>query len=189
MIRQFLYMVLLTSLTGVLLLMWDSPPESFLRPQAGKVDQLPIADSYMENITSHLYSTNGQRQSILQASRISFFSDQSQLFIEQPSFLGLRVVGNSGRLAVVADNSVFLKDKQTFEFNGKVNASWQTKDGQALLKTNKLSYQIEDGIAKASGGSHLQTPQAKISGSSLTADYGNEVFTVESKVRAIHETM
>ena len=189
MIRQFFYIVLLTSLTSTLLLIWDSPPESFLRTESGKVGQLPIADSYMKNIKSDLYSTDGSKQSALEASKISFFRDQSQLFIEQPMFLGLSVVGNSGQLAVAANDGIFLKDKLIFEFSGKVNASWQTKDGWALLKTSKLSYFIDDGIAKASSGSHLQTPQAKISGSAFTVDFPAEVFTVESKVRAIHETM
>ena len=189
MIRQFLYVVLLTTLTSVLLLVWDSPPESFLRTESGKVDQLPIADSYMKNIKSHLYSTDGDRQSTLEASKISFFSDQSQLFIEQPMFLSLSAVANSGQLTVAANDGIFLRDKQILEFSGKVSASWQTKNGQALLKTSKLLYYIDNGIAKTSGGSHLQTPQAKISGSTLTADFQTEVFKVESRVRAIHETM
>jgi len=187
MIKQFFFMLGIVTTAGFLLLIWDSPPESFLRPQAGKVDKLPSADSYMKNIKSHMFSASGDRQFTLRASKMSFFSDRAQLFLKQPTFLAQQAVGKSGELTVTADNGILLKNTQIFEFNGKVNANWESTEGQTQLKTHRLSYTIANNTAKASGGAYLKTPQTEITGDALSADFQTEIFTIESKVRAIHE--
>ena len=61
MIKQFLFMVCLILVTGSMLLIWDSPPESFLPKESNLVNKLPSADTYMTNIETFIFSSDGSK--------------------------------------------------------------------------------------------------------------------------------
>jgi len=185
--KQFFFLVGLAVITGGFLLVWDSPPESFLRPQTGKVDKLPSADSYMINITSYKFSKDGDKQFSLKSSKMSLFNKKSQLILEKPVLVAKQMVEESGELNVIADSGSLSKDTQIFEFTGQVNANWETTDGQILLTSGRLTYSVPSSTAKAYDGVQLKTPQAEITGKTLSADFQTEIFTIESSVRAVYE--
>ena len=185
MIKQFLFMVVLISITGGLLLIWESPPESFLRSKTEKVNKLPSADSYMENINSYGFSVDGDRDFTLAADKMVFYSDRSELIVTKPIFSSENT--ESGKLQVSADSGLLFKKEQIFEFSGKVSANWNNAESQSFLQTEKLSYSLGNSTAQASGGVSLTTSQAKITGARLDADFPAKVYKIESGVRAIHE--
>ena len=62
MIKQFSLVFSLLLLIGGFLLVWDSPPESFMRSQVGQIEQTPSADSYMTSVVSRRFSADGTEQ-------------------------------------------------------------------------------------------------------------------------------
>jgi LPS export ABC transporter protein LptC len=187
MIKQFLFMVVLISITGSLLLIWESPPESFLRSKTAVVEQLPSADSYMKNIKSYGFSTNGDREFTLVADKMAFYSGSSQLTVTKPIFSS--ETAESEKLQISADSGLLFKKDQIFEFSGNVSANWHNIDNKSFLKAEKLSYLLIKNMAQASGGVSLTTPQTKITGAVLSADFPAKVYKIESGVRAIHESI
>ena len=85
MIKQFFFMVCLILVTGSMLLIWDSPPESFLRPEANIVNRLPSADTYMTNIETFIFSSDGSKKYSLKASEMSVFSEAFNEYFFDPS--------------------------------------------------------------------------------------------------------
>lgn len=65
MIRQALLISALIFFVGGFLLIWDSPPESFMRKQTGQVEEVPVADSYMTDVSSLKFSSSGSQQFLL----------------------------------------------------------------------------------------------------------------------------
>ena len=47
-------------LTIAFLLIWDSPPESFLKNSEGRPERVPLADSYMRQVKTRVYSKDGK---------------------------------------------------------------------------------------------------------------------------------
>ena len=61
MIQQALLAVFLAFMIGGFVLIWDSPPEAFLRQSNSQMDEKPQADSYMTTVTSRRFSEQGFR--------------------------------------------------------------------------------------------------------------------------------
>ncbi|MDG2018840.1 MAG: LPS export ABC transporter periplasmic protein LptC [Porticoccaceae bacterium] len=189
MINQFLLMACLIVVTGSFLLLWDSPPESFLRPENSKVEQLPIADSYMRNIKAFIFAADGAKKYSLEASEMSFFSGLSELKLSQPVFMTHSANNQNGEFKVRANNGTVFKKTQIFEFNGDVNANWENVGGKIDLNAGSLSYSLKEDSASAEGGVELITPNTKMTGDSLSADFYNELLKIESRVRGTHESI
>ena len=62
MIRQALLFTTVALIVAGFVLIWDSPPESFLRQANHQLEEKPNADSYMTNITSRRYSVAGNEK-------------------------------------------------------------------------------------------------------------------------------
>jgi len=82
--KQFFLSTALALTIGGFLLIWESPPESFLKPQTGKVEKLPSADSYMREIISFKFSATGARQFTLSSDNASYYNNKSLLVVENP---------------------------------------------------------------------------------------------------------
>ena len=87
MIRQALLTFILALMVGGFLLIWDSPPESFIRQRDGQFDKDPRADSYMKEITSRSFSTEGSEKFSLSSPRMEFFTGSSILTLDKPVFI------------------------------------------------------------------------------------------------------
>ena len=185
--KQFFFLVSLAVMIAGFVLIWDSPPESFLRAQTGKVDRLPSADSYMINVTSYKFAEDGGKQFSLKSSKMSFFSKKSQLILEKPNLVATQMANKGGEVQIIANNGSLSKNTQTFEFTGQVNANWGTTDKKTLLTAGGLTYFVPSSTAKAYDGVQLKTPQTEMTGETLSADFQAEIFTIESKVRATYE--
>jgi LPS export ABC transporter protein LptC len=76
-------------------------------------------------------------------------------------------------------NKVFLQDD--------VVAVSTTDKGQTVLTSDDMTYLPNSNRATNKGPFKLKSPQVKLSGSGLDANFTNEVFIIKSKVRATHE--
>ena len=63
----------------------------------------------------------------------------------------------------------------------------EAPEGQTILNTDDLNYRPGSNTANNSGAFKLHTPEVTLTGAGLNANFTNEVFIINSKVRAIHE--
>ncbi len=73
MIRQSLISLSLLIIVGWFLVVWDSPPESFIRKNADQLVQKRSVDSYMTGISSRRFSETGDELFLLTSSRMELF--------------------------------------------------------------------------------------------------------------------
>lgn len=185
--KQFFLMAVLAVMIGGFLLIWESPPESFLRLETNSVDELPSADSYMKGVTSYKFSNTGNQQYRLESTNAFFYNQESMLVLENPTFKASQVDTTASELSIIADRGLLANDRETIELTGKVSADWSTEEGRNLLTAKKLSYFVNDHLAKADRGFKLKTPQAEVTGKNFATDLKAGITTITSNVNAIYE--
>jgi LPS export ABC transporter protein LptC len=189
MIKQFLLTACLVIVTASFLLLWDSSPESFLRPDSSKVDNLPSADSYMSNIKSYIFSSDGTKKYTLEAAEISIYSGISEIKLSQPLLVAYKTNSQRPQFKIKANSGMLYKNSKIFEFDGNVNANWQTEEGTSVLQAGNLAYMVNEDSASANGGVEITTPKSKISGETLSANFITKILKIESRVRGIHDSI
>jgi len=185
MIRQALLVFILALMVGGFLLIWDSPPESFIRQKGGQFEKDPLADSYMTEITSRRFSTDGTEKFSLSSPRIEFFEGSSVLTIAEPLFLTQRPQGKP--LILQADQGQLNSALGLLDLDGNVRADINSRGDLSVLSTEHLTYLIDSNIAKTDSSFKLLAPQSNISGTGLRVDLLKETFIIKSKVRVTHE--
>jgi len=185
MIRQGLMLFFLALTVGGFLLIWDSPPEAFLRQTSSPLEKDPQADSYMIGVTSQRFSELGNPQFNLSSPRVEFFEGESSFMLEQPQFSAQNDISHPLRLRA-AHGQLDNANKQ-LNLRGNVRAEITTEDGPALLTTEQLSYLIDSNIASTGQPFNLVTAQSDVAGTGLRADLNNETFVIQSKVKITHE--
>lgn len=189
MIRQFLLGFCLLIMVGVFLLVWDSSPQSFMRNQAGQVDKVPSAESYMTKVTSRRFSKTGGKQLVINSPKIEVFPGETGILIAQPSIISIDEQTGVSRVKLDAQRGVLSNNGEVLTLSGDVVAVVDGQQGNTKLSTTTLGYQPATNIATTEDRFKLVTPQVRISGKGLDADLANEVFTIKSKVRAVHDPL
>lgn len=187
MIKQTLLISGLLVIVGGFLLIWDSPPQAFMRKQTGQVDEVPVADSYMTEISSLKFSRTGQQQFLLTSPKAEFFTKKSELTLSQPSIVSSETNTNNNQLNLKAHVGILSNNGERVSLQKDVIAVKESLQGQMVLNTQDLVYRPASNTASNSGPFKLNTPEVKLSGSGLDANFNNEIFIINSKVRAIHE--
>ncbi len=187
MIRQFLLGVGLLIMVGGFLLVWDSPPQSFMRTQQGQVEKVPSADSYMIAVSSRRFSKTGSEQLLINSPKIELFSGDSNALILQPSIVSIDEQTGAKAIALNAQQARLSDDGETLTLNGNVIAVINGEQGNSTLSTETLSFLPATNTAATEDRFKLVTPQVKISGQGLDANLANKVFTIKSKVHAVHD--
>ena len=186
MIRQFLLGFSLLVIVGVFLLIWDSRPQSFMRNQPGQVEKIPRADSYMNKVTSHRFSKTGSKELVISAPKIELFSGDSGVVISKPSVISLDKKTGANAVKLNAQLGRISNDSEILTLSGDVVAVINGQQGITTLNTMTLSYRPATNIASTEDSFKLVTPQVRISGQGLDANLTKELFTIKSKVQAIH---
>ena len=194
MIKQVFLVAGLLIFIGGFLLVWDSPPESFLSPQAGQIEETPSADSYMTNVVSHRYDTTGAEQFVLSSPKMDFYTGNGDLILTLPQLVVNQApAANKGseakRLNLDAKKGHLSDGGETLYLEGNVVALINDSQGVTKLTAADLTFLPSSNIASTEGPFKLLTPEVTLSGNGLKANLRNEVFTIKSKVRAIHEPL
>jgi LPS export ABC transporter protein LptC len=189
MIQQFLLVSSLLIIVGGFLLVWDSPPESFMRKQTGQVEEVPVADSFMTEINSRKFALDGTELFVVTAPRVEFFAKSSTVNLRQPNLTSKGAVKNSDNLHLSANNGVLSGNGEKLLLNGDVLVTIEGAQGNTKLTADNMTYLPDSNLASTNDPFNLQTPQVKLSGTGLSANLTNEVFTIKSRVRAIHEPL
>jgi len=191
MIRQLLLLAVLGVLVGGFLLVWDSPPESFLKSSSAKAERLPDADSYMQNITSYKFTAAGNKAFTLHSAKGFFYDRKSLLMLDHPSFQSSTAEASPELLKITADRGELqLTDSgDILQLGGNVNAQWHSTEGLTNLNTEVFTYHIDERIAHAQQGFRLSNPQAELTGERLSTDFENAITEIQSGVRAVYESL
>lgn len=187
MIKQTLLISGLLVIVGGFLLIWDSPPQSFMRKQTGQVDEVPVADSYMTEISSFKFSRTGEQQFILTSPRAEFFTKNSELILSQPNIVSSGTNSNNNQVSLKAYLGTLYNHGELVSLQENVVAVKEAPEGQTILNTEDLIYRPGSNTANNSGPFKLHTPEVTLTGSGLNANFTSEIFIINSKVRAIHE--
>jgi LPS export ABC transporter protein LptC len=191
MIRQLLLFAALGVLIGGFLLVWESPPESFLKSSSAQTERLPDADSYMENITSYKFSSAGNKAFTLHSTQGFFYDRESLLVLSHPSFQSSSGEASPELLNITAARGELqlTEDGDTLQLGGNVNAQWRSSKGLTHLNTEVLIYLIDERIARAQQGFSLKSPDAQLRGETLSTDFVSEITAIQSGVKAVYEAL
>ena len=187
MIRQALLTFIVALMVGGFLLIWDSPPESFIRQKDGQFDSDPRADSYMKEITSRRFSAEGSEKFSLSSPRMEFYEGSSRLTLDEPVFLTHRPLGKPLKLQAIRGQLDSSQGK--LDLDGNVRADIDSDGNLAELTTEHLTFYTDSNIAVTDSEFELMEPQSHVSGTGFHIDLSEEVFTIKSNVRVVHEPL
>ena len=107
--------------------------------------------------------------------------------MSHPAFLASTRQTGANAVTLNAQQGSLSNDGETLTLSGNVVAVIDGQQGSSQLSTDTLSYVPETNIATTDDRFKLVTPQVKISGKGLNANLASEVFTIKSKVQAVHD--
>ena len=190
MINHALFSAFLVLFVGGFLLVWDSSPDSFMRNQSPQVDSIPRADSYMTEIISRQFSDTGKEKFILSAPKVELFSNTSETLLTEPELISFRHKAGLAKTKTVrinAKNGVLTGTGEILILTNNVVVTIETAEGKTQLNTERLVYVPSSETASTAAPFDLISPQVKISGKGLEADFSNQKYTLKSEVQAVHE--
>ena len=185
MIKQALLAVFLAFMIGGFVLIWDSPPEAFLRQTSSQMDGDSQADSYMTKVTSQRFSQLGSEQFNLSSPRIEFFQGESTVKVQQPRFLAQGDASHP--IALTADSGLLDSASGQLELQNNVLAEMTNAAGAATLTTERLTFLIDSSVAITDQPFNMLSERGKASGTGLRIDLVNETYAIQSKVRVTHD--
>jgi len=190
MINQVLFGAFLVFFVGGFLLVWDSPPDTFMRNQTPQVDRIPSADSYMTEITSRQFSDTGKEKFILFAPKVELFSDASEILLMEPKLISFGIktgLVSTKTIRIKAKNGILANNGEILTLTNDVVVTIEAAAGNTQLNTERLVYLPTTETASTVAPFDLLSPQVKISGKGLEANFSNQKYTIKSEVHALHE--
>ena len=191
MIRQSLVLVIMLTIVSWFLIVWDSSPQSFLPVDSTKTSASNSIESFMTGVTSRRFSANGEELFLLSSSRVELFSGTSVLKLSDPTFLSIINDSKAGnKQASFTANWGLMSDNGTvFSLNGDVNALITGSKNQTNISSEQLNYDSKNMLITTNKEFTLKMPNSSLSGGSLKADLGNEIFTISERLSANHDAI
>ena len=191
MIRQLLIAFAVLLLAGGFLLIWDSPPEAFMRAPSAQVDEMPAADAYMTGVSNDLFGKQGALRYHISSPRVELYQQSGKLRLANPFFRAKTI--DDKQISLRAINGTLDNPRRALTLYGDVEltiAPLGEQSGQSdsiLLTSQQLSYNLEESLASTSGEFHLVTGSADIRGEDLSADLNTQHYKIAARVRATHD--
>ena len=191
MIRQSFIGTALLIIIGWFLLVWDSPPESFMRNNTADRVQQRQVDSYMASITSQRFSATGEQLFLLTSPKMQLFTGDSRLELTQPRFIVLpKGANNKGKgVAFLADFGTLSGTGDRLSLIGNVKAVITGTEQEKTLTSTSLEYQPTEMIISTDDNFTLKTVQSSLVGKGLVGDLNKDLFTIKSKVHGVHDAI
>lgn len=191
MIRQSFIGTALLIIIGWFLLVWDSPPESFMRNNTADRVQQRQVDSYMASITSQRFSATGEQLFLLTSPKMQLFTGDSRLELTQPRFIALpKGANNKGKgVAFLADFGTLSGTGDRLSLIGNVKAVITGTEQEKTLTSISLEYQPTEMIISTEDNFTLKTVQSSLVGKGLVGDLNKDLFTIKSKVHGVHDAI
>ncbi len=193
MIKSWLPPLILIALTILFLMFWDTPPQSFLKPQAQPQAEVKYPSNILENTTNREYDDLGQLKSVFEAKESRYFqvnpkrrSDKDYAELIEPK-LTLHSP-ETPPWFITSTEGKALNNGATIHLWGDVHI-WQ-KDalGQTSeLTTPYLVVKPEQQYAETDKPVMIISAGSKTNAVGMKAFLRKDTIKLLSKVRGIHE--
>ena len=188
MIRQIFFVSVSLVMLGWFLIVWDSPPESFLQQKNKKIFTQDSIESFMTNSETQIYSNNGEKMLTLKATKLESLEGEKILTLYEP-----RALGSSQNESFEISSFSLSSKKGTFDpergdlqlFNS-VEGILQTRAGQRNLSSSSINYNIPMMALSSQSRFNLQEKNHAITGEKFLIDLKNNNTILFSKISATY---
>ena len=188
MIRQIFFVSVSLLMLGWFLIVWDSPPESFLQQKNKKIFTQDSIESFMTNSETQIYSNNGEKMLTLKATKLESLEGEKILTLYEP-----RALGSSQNESFEISSFSLSSKKGTFDpergdlqlFNS-VEGILQTSAGQRNLSSSSINYNIPTMALSSQSRFNLQEENHEITGEKFLIDLKNNNTILFSKISATY---
>ena len=188
MIRQIFFVSVSLLMLGWFLIVWDSPPESFLQQKNKKIFTQDSIESFMTNSETQIYSNNGKKMLTLKATKLESLEGEKILTLYEP-----RALGSSQNESFEISSFSLSSKKGTFDpergdlqlFNS-VEGILQTSAGQRNLSSSSINYNIPTMALSSQSRFNLQEKNHEITGEKFLIDLKNNDTILFSKINATY---
>ena len=188
MIRQIFFLSVSLLMLGWFLIVWDSPPESFLQQKNKKIFTQDSIESFMTNSETQIYSNNGKKMLTLKATKLESLEGEKILTLYEP-----RALGSSQNESFEISSFSLSSKKGTFDpergdlqlFNS-VEGILQTSAGQRNLSSSSINYNIPTMALSSQSRFNLQEENHEITGEKFLIDLKNNNTILFSNISATY---
>ena len=188
MIRQIFFVSVSLLMLGWFLIVWDSPPESFLQQKNKKIFTQDSIESFMTNSETQIYSNNGEKMLTLKAAKLESLEGEKILTLYEP-----RAIGSSqnesfeiSSFSLSSQKGTFDPDKGDLKLFNSVEGILQTSAGQRNLSSSSINYNIPKMALSGQSNFNLQEKNYEITGEKFLIDLKNNNTILFSKISATY---
>ena len=188
MIRQIFFVSVSLLMLGWFLIVWDSPPESFLQQKNKKIFTQDSIESFMTNSETQIYSNNGKKMLTLKATKLESLEGEKILTLYEP-----RAIGSSqnesfeiSSFSLSSQKGTFDPDKGDLKLFNSVEGILQTSAGQRNLSSSSINYNIPKMALSGQSNFNLQEKNYEITGEKFLIDLKNNNTILFSKISATY---
>ena len=188
MIRQIFFVSVSLLMLGWFLIVWDSPPESFLQQKNKKIFTQDSIESFMTNSETQIYSNNGKKMLTLKAAKLESLEGEKILTLYEP-----RAIGSSqnesfeiSSFSLSSQKGTFDPDKGDLKLFNSVEGILQTNAGQRNLSSSSINYNIPKMALSGQSNFNLQEKNYEITGEKFLIDLKNNNTILFSKISATY---
>ena len=189
MIRQSLIIGALIVLVTWFLVVWDSPPESFMRASTESMVDQSSVDSFMLGVTSRRFSPEGNEIFLITSSKMELLTNDPRILLTNPRFVSVtnNADGKDTGISFVANSGVLSRDDNQLSLKGNVEAVIAGVKNTSTLSSSSLEYNAHDLPITTDQYFEFKTPTLLMQGTGLSVDLKQEIFRIMSNISANHD--
>ena len=184
MIKQFFIISSAIIMITGFLLIWDSPPESFLEKKQMHADKDLIADSYMRHAKTSIFGSDGQRTLSLITPKIELFIEKGNAFVQKP-FISANRSQSSVHLS--AKSALLDREANKIFMSGDVQLQSTQRMEISTLSTENLTYNFDLGLVENEAYFTLKSNNITLTGNGFTVQPMNGSYQFKRNVQAQYE--
>ena len=188
MIRQIFFVSVSLLMLGWFLIVWDSPPESFLQQKNKKIFTEDSIESFMTNSETQIYSNNGKKMLTLKATKLESLEGEKILTLYEPRAIGSNQNESFeiSSFSLSSEKGTFDPDKGDLKLFNSVEGILQTSAGQRNLSSSSINYNIPKMALSGQSNFNLQEKNHEITGEKFLIDLKNNNTILFSKISATY---
>ena len=188
MIRQIFFVSVSLLMLGWFLIVWDSPPESFLQQKNKKIFTQDSIESFMTNSETQIYSNNGEKMLTLKATKLESLEGEKILTLYEPRALGSNQNESFeiSSFSLSSEKGTFDPEKGDLKLFNSVEGILQTSTGQRNLSSSSINYNIPTMALSSQNRFNLQEENHEITGEKFLIDLKNNNTILFSKISATY---
>ena len=188
MIRQIFFVSVSLLMLGWFLIVWDSPPESFLQQKNKKIFTEDSIESFMTNSETQIYSNNGKKMLTLKAAKLESLEGEKILTLYEPRAIGSNQNESFeiSSFSLSSQKGTFDPDKGDLKLFNSVEGILQTSAGQRNLSSSSINYNIPKMALSGQSNFNLQEKNYEITGEKFLIDLKNNNTILFSKISATY---